>query len=279
MRVYEPASRSSPISRDATRYDAAVTAFDGLAPGERLPVSATLYTTYQRCPQQALARLQGVYAPATRASLKGSLAHRVFAHHLEKGPIDQSDFEQVCRQEIGASLGETMASLTMKPSEFRTMVGEVAELYDRFVAVPTDGFVEAEASIEVEPVDGVVLKGRVDAVFDDEGSVRIVDWKTGSDLTGSNSQLDFYAMVWSMAFGTSPRTLEAMSVRTGEKLVKTPTEADIECVQREVAEMVAELRSAISERGELPRTAGPFCRWCPLLDECSEGSAAVAILK
>ncbi len=256
-----------------------MTAFDELAPGERLPVSATLYTTYQRCPQQALARLQGIYAPATRASLKGSLAHRIFARHLENGPIDENDFEHVCRQEVGASLGETMASLAMKPSEFRTMVGEVSELYERFVAVPTDGFVEAEASIEVEPVDGVVLRGRVDAVFDDEGSVRIVDWKTGSDLTGADPQLEFYAMAWSMAFGTPPRTLEATSVRTGEKIVKKPTEADIERTQREVAEMVAELRSAISERRELPRTAGPFCRWCPLLDECSEGSAAVALLK
>jgi len=277
-RVYVSASDRRSLSEHDARYDVDVTAFDELGPGEALPVSATLYVTYLRCPQQALARLQGVYARTTRASFKGILAHRIFAHHLEEGPIDQHDFEQVCRREAGAHLGEMMASLGMKPSEFRVMVGEIAELYERFNAVPMDGFVEAEKSMEAEPVAGVRLRGRVDAVFNDAGSVRIVDWKTGSNIGGAEPQLDFYAMMWNEAFGSPPQSLEALSIRTGEKIVTRPSNDDIERVQRDVALMIAELRSAIKEHRELPRRAGPLCSWCPLLDDCSEGSAAVSIL-
>lgn len=255
-----------------------MTAFDDIVAGERISVSATLFTVYQKCPQQALGRLQGVYPPTTRASFKGSLAHRVFARHLEEGPIGGDVFEDVCRREVGSNLSGAMASLRMKPSEFRTVVTEIAALYGRFAELPVDGFVEAEMPIEVEPVDGVVIRGRVDAVFRDGDGVRIVDWKTGVSLDGAEPQLEFYAMAWEEAFGERPCVLEAVSVRTGEKIVTAPSGADIERVRREVSLMVGALRIAVADSRELPRTAGPFCRWCPLLDGCTEGQMATEIL-
>ena len=256
-----------------------MTRFDEVPDGEPFPVSATLYTTYLKCPQRALARLQGVYQPSSKASFKGLLAHRIFARHLEEGQIDDDAFPQVCRQEVGTHLGEMMASLAMKPSEFALIVRDVSDLYSKFAQIPTDGFTRSEASFEVEPVDGVKLRGRVDAIFDDNGSMRIVDWKTGSDLTGAVPQLDFYAMAWAKAFGSPPDTLEALSIRTGEKVVVVPTHNDIDLVESAVADMINILRSAIREHRELPRTAGPDCRWCPLLDDCDEGSSAMELLR
>lgn len=72
-------------------------------------------------------------------------------------------FEDVCRREVGSNLSGAMASLRMKPSEFRTIVTEIAALYERFAELPVDGFIEAEMPLEVEPVDGVVIRGRVGA--------------------------------------------------------------------------------------------------------------------
>ncbi|MCL1597909.1 MAG: PD-(D/E)XK nuclease family protein [Actinomycetia bacterium] len=255
-----------------------MTAFDDIVSGQRLSVSASLFVVYRRCPQQALSRLAGVYPPTTRASFKGSLAHRIFARHLEEGPIDDADFERVCRREAGSNLSGAMASLRMKPSQFRAITAEIADIYERFRAIPADGFVEAEAPIEVEPVDGVVIRGRVDAVFRQDGDVHIVDWKTGVGLDGAELQLDFYAMAWEMAFGERPCMLEAVSVRTGERLVRTPTDVDVERVRCDVARMVDELRLASAAGRELTRTAGPFCRWCPLLETCSEGATALDLL-
>jgi len=145
--------------------------FPDIAPGERIAVSATLYVTYRFCPQQALGRLQGEYPADSIASFRGSLAHRVFARHLTAGPIAEDDVIQVCRQEIGAPEGHLnmkLAPLELnRPSKLAPVLAEVGDLYDRFKRFPTDGFRDAEVSLEVEIGSDAVLRGRVDAIFDD----------------------------------------------------------------------------------------------------------------
>jgi CRISPR/Cas system-associated exonuclease Cas4 (RecB family) len=255
-----------------------MSSFRRIPPGDEFPVSATLYVTYLKCPQQALARLQGVYPVPSVAAFRGSLAHRIFARHLVDGPIAAEDFSLTCRQEAGTHFGGMMASLAMKPSEFRGMTDEIEQLYDRFKQVPTDGFEGAEVQVESEPVPGITLRGRVDAVFGDDDGTRIVDWKTGSYLDDSEPQLDFYAMAWRAANGSLPVAMEAVSLRTGEKRVSVPTEEGVARTEESVAAMIGELRSAIHDRSELTRSAGPYCRWCPLLDDCAEGTGALKIL-
>lgn len=222
--------------------------------------------------------MQGVYPAQTRAMFRGSLAHRIFARHLLDGPVEPEDFTAVCRQEAGEHLGGSMAALSLKPSEFRAITAEVEELYVRFKSLPMDGFRDAEVDITSEPVHGVILRGRVDAVFSDAGGVRIVDWKTGSHLDDAEPQLAFYAMAWWIAHRSLPRSLEAISLRTGERRVSVPSGTDVEVTERLVAEMITVLRRAMSNDSELSRTAGPHCRWCPLLAECAEGTTALAIL-
>jgi RecB family exonuclease len=256
-----------------------VSPFRRIPPGEEFPVSATLFVTYLKCPQQALARLQGVYPPATRAMFRGSLAHRVFARHLVDGVITPDDFTAACRQEAGAHLGGSMAELSLKPSEFRRITAEVEQLYDRFKSLPTDGFEDAEVDVQSEPVEGIALRGRVDAVFVEGDEVRIVDWKTGSSLDDAEPQLAFYAMAWQLANGSLPTTMEALSLKTGERRMTQPTEESAALTEMQVADMITALRGAMADRSEMPRTAGPHCRWCPLLDGCAEGAAALKILE
>ena len=253
--------------------------FDDIPDGEDFPVSATLFVTYRRCPQQALGRLQGIYGPPSRASFKGALAHRLFARHLEDGEIPKDDFDRVCRQETGANLNSQMASVGLKPSEFRAVVSEVRELYDTFTGLPTDGFSEAEASFESEVGGGVRLRGRIDAVFSSEKGDRIVDWKTSAYLAGdTEAQLGFYALAWVKLHGSRPSASEAISVTTGETVGVEVSDAALAETESEVAGMVTELREAMAEGTKLERTAGPHCSWCPLLDDCSEGRAAEALL-
>ena len=45
-----------------------------------------------------------------------------------------------------------------------------------------------------------------------------------------------------------------------------------------VAEMVGRLREALTAQQDLERLGGPWCRFCPLLDGCREGKAAVALV-
>ncbi|MGI9585591.1 MAG: RecB family exonuclease [Acidimicrobiia bacterium] len=253
--------------------------FADIPRGDDISVSATLFVTFIDCPQQALARLQGVYPQPTIAMFRGSLAHRIFARHLTDGPIADAELDAVCRSETGAHLNAQMSDVGLtKPSDFGVIVEQVREMYDRFRGIPTDGFDGAEVTIEHEVADDITLKGRVDAVFNDADGVRIVDWKTGSYLGSTKVQLDFYALAWTFATGATPSRTEAVSLSTGEKLVYEPTEGDLVETEGRLAAMIQELRAAMVSGAELARTGGPHCAWCPLLDTCDEGQSAAAVV-
>jgi len=252
--------------------------FPEIRPGEALKVSATLFQTFERCPEQAAGRLRGVYGPESRASFVGGLAHRVFARHLTEGPIGAGDFSAACREEIGSSMNPMLGALGLKPSELKTVVDEVGSLYERFRSLGAEGFEGAEVSLESEPVDGLTLRGRVDAVFGDgDAGTRLVDWKTGG-LGEPATQLGFYALLWALERDEIPGKVEAVSVSSGERFEEIPSRAGVTAIAGRVGEMVNDLRSSWDDGTDLPRVAGPWCRWCPLLDECSEGQAAKALL-
>lgn len=221
--------------------------------------------------------MRGVYGPESRSSFIGGLAHRVFARHLSTGPIDDADFAAVCREEIGGGMNPKLAALGLKPSQLSGVIEEVGGLYGRFKSLKAEGFAAAEVDLEAEPAEGVVLRGSIDAIFDDELGPRLVDWKTGN-LGDPDTQLSFYALLWAMEREEIPASLEAVSVKTGERSQTVPSRASIDVTATRAAKAVDALRRSWRHGSELERSAGPWCRWCPLLDECSEGRAAVAVL-
>ncbi len=246
-------------------------------PGEPLTISASLYITFARCPEQAAGRLRGEYPVETRRSFVGGLAHRIFARHLSRGPIEPGGFSAACREEIGSGMNQKLAALGVKPSELGRVIEEVGELYDRFRSLGADGFAGAEVHLEVEPAPALTLRGSVDAVFEEGGGVRLVDWKTGS-LGEPEPQLGFYALLWAMERGELPVRLEAVSVSSGERIESAPTRDDVEAVADRVSAVAGALRQAW-EGSPLERSAGPWCRWCPLLEQCDEGRSAAALLQ
>lgn len=248
-----------------------------MVPGDPVVVSASLYMTYSRCPNQALGRLRGVYPEESTASFRGGLAHRVFARHLASGPIPPDEFAGACREEIGSALNPKLGSLGLKPSQLASVISEVGDLYTKFKALSAEGFRIAECYLEIEPATDVTLRGSVDAVFDDADGVRLVDWKTGG-LYETEQQLGFYALLWSVERSQLPSHVEAISIGSGERISSVPTRASITDTAEKVACMVSDLRVALSSGGEeLVRIGGPWCRYCPLLATCNEGSAAVAV--
>jgi putative RecB family exonuclease len=243
-------------------------------------VSATLYRTFLTCPQQALGRLQGTYPAETVPGVRGQLAHRIFARHLAGGGIREADFSRACRQEIGSGLNPKLATLGItKPSQLGPIIAEVGDLYARFRRISTEGFRAAEVSLEVEMAPGVVLRGVIDAIFDDpDVGTRIVDWKTGPSLAEAVAQLEFYCLAWWLDRGELPGRAEAVSVATGERFCLTPRPPDVAATARTVAALAAAARAAFASGGDLERRGGPHCRYCPLVGECREGAAAVRVL-
>jgi hypothetical protein len=251
--------------------------FPQVVAGDSIAVSATLFMTYARCPDQALGRLRGFYPEESRASFKGGLAHRMFARHLGSGPIGEGDFDRVCKQEIGTALNPKLGALGMKPSQLTSVIKEVGDLYQRFKELSVAGFRVAECFVETEPSAGVMLRGSIDAVFDDDDGVRLVDWKTGG-LYETEQQLSFYALLWSLDRHELPARVEAVSIGSGERLTAEPTLDSIAETAAAVATLVNEMRTSLAAGEDgLARVGGPWCRYCPQLDVCEEGAAAVRV--
>ncbi len=252
--------------------------FPPVAPGEPVDISATTFAAYRRCPEQAAGRLRGEYGPDSRASFVGGLGHRIFARHLTAGPIARADLAQVCREEIGSGMNPKMASLGIRPSDLSGLIEEVGALYSRFRTLGFAGFDGAEVAIEATPLPGVLLKGKVDAVFTEGGETRLVDWKTGAVGDDAGAQLGFYALLWTLEHGAPPARVEAVSVTTGQRFEAVPTGASVADTAAEVAGMVDALRGSWASGADLERRGGPWCRYCPLLDGCVEGEAAQRVL-
>ena len=249
--------------------------------GEDVRVSATSYLAYKQCPARADARYQGNYGSASRSSFVGSLAHQVFRRHLVAGPIDETGFEQACREEIGGSsrLNNSMRDLNMKPSDLSGVFEEVRALYQRFVRFPQEGFEGAEIAFEIAVAAGVELVGQIDAVYTgDPDGHRLVDWKTG-ELGEAREQMGFYALLWMLDRKYLPVSIEAISVKTGERYSSVPVIGDVVKVAGEVTRMVDDLRRHWLSGAEFEKRGGPWCQYCPVLEGCSEGEATVRILE
>lgn len=221
--------------------------------------------------------MRGVYGPESRRSFAGALAHRIFARHLADGEIPAERLAAVCREEIGSAMNSKLVELRLRPSQLDGVIGEVSHLYGRFRGLDTGGFAGAEVPIGAEPAEGVALRGVVDAVFDRPGlGIRLVDWKTGG-IGDPRLQLGFYAMVWTLERRELPARMEALSIRTGEHVEEVPTRAGIQGIADRAGSAVDALRRAWDDGRALDRVAGPWCRWCPLLEECSEGATAASL--
>jgi PD-(D/E)XK nuclease superfamily len=257
-----------------------VISFPPVPAGDAIKVSATTYLSFRQCPAQAEARLQGVFSAESKASFTGALAHRLFARHLNTGPIE--DVNQAIREEIGAALNGKMAAIGIhRPSELTEMIRQASALYARFRSFPSEGFEAAEISLEAAASDGVTLIGKIDAVFRDGQPGPILrDWKTGG-LGEPLEQLFFYALVWVLERDEMVAAVEAVSLETGERMRRTPSIGDLTTIAAHIADLVTQIRMGWSSNAgsQVPseRRAGPWCRYCPILEDCPEGQSAEAI--
>lgn len=136
----------------------------------------------------------------------------------------------------------------------------------------------AEAPFEIE-IDGRRIRGKVDAVYAEEGSWEIVDYKSGRPSTTEAKlvQLEAYAVAATEgALGsTTPNELTVTFAYFGvAPAVEDSHTADEEWVtgaRRHVGDLLV-----VAEEGPWPAAPGPDCRWCDFLHHCDAGKAATA---
>lgn len=114
------------------------------------------------------------------------------------------------------------------------------------------------------PVAGVLDM----VVLRKDGSVAVIDYKTGARKASHEEQLLLYALLWWRVTGCRPSHVAAQYLDSEWEL--QPTEADLLSTERAVAE---EIGWAADVLAALPAPAKPgeTCRWCPVRARCDEG--------
>lgn len=252
-----------------------------LLPGPVLAssVSVTNLVSFARCPRQYYwLAIKPLPRRGSAAARLGTETHR-WIEQRGRGQVGLPRlFEPVPTPvEIDPGAGQARS---VEPA---AAASALAGLQSAFLATPY-------AALEPRRIEapfvlglaGRLVTGRVDAIYQRDGEVDVVDFKTGrppdaGDL-GASVQLDTYAVaavdVWSEDPARLRTTYCYLAVDGGFRLISSPW----------TAERVADARRALKatlrrlDDGAWPATAGPWCRRCEWQQVCKAGQSFLATL-
>ncbi|HTJ75309.1 MAG TPA: ATP-dependent DNA helicase [Acidimicrobiales bacterium] len=230
----------------------------GVPPAARVAppaLSVTGLVTYARCPKQFY---WTVVRPLPRRS---SPAARL-----------GTEIHRWIEQRAGRQL------TLIEPHEPPAEPGVAAGLRASFLASPWASLdpTRVEAPF-VLAVGGHLVRGRVDAVYQRDGRMELVDFKTGRQAAegdrGAGTQLDLYGLAAVDAWGADPAALRTtycyLRADGPPLLVESDWDAaTVDAVRARLAAHLDALRA-----GQFTPTAGPWCRGCDFLSFCPAGQA------
>ena len=230
------------------------------APADSRSVSVTGLVTYAQCPQRFFwSEVDRLPRRRNPAAVAGTELHRRIELH-QRGQVP---FEQL-QPELYDAVDEAAGSGGFK-----------AFLASRYGTERPD---LVEAPFIVTLGNGYQVRGRIDAVYRNQGNWEIVDFKSGrpKDEPSRMIQLQAYAVAATRAdFGVSPpERIEVTFAYLGGGLTVHTESADPPWRQRAEEELVR-LTDAIDE-GEYQATPGDWCHHCDFLRFCEPGKQEVA---
>jgi DNA helicase-2/ATP-dependent DNA helicase PcrA len=220
-------------------------------------LSVSGLVAYARCPRQCYwSVIEPRPRPASAAARVGSLIHG----WIERRAAGQGSLLPV----------ENPTSDSPSPDP-------LARLQAAFLASPYGGLqpLAVERPFAVS-VGEAVVRGRVDALYDREGRLEVVDFKTGNrpcaDDRAAGLQLDLYALAAVDAWDRAPEDVRTTEwyLAAGEGHSRTFDSCEIARVRRRVAEALEGLAA-----GRFAPEPGSYCNRCAFLGLCRTGQAAL----
>lgn len=222
--------------------------------------------------------------PPSRDALRGTVVHKVLEQLFDLPAPDRTPdraagmiedaYRLVLAEEPSAAVDED--GLTGWLESCRTVLGRYFDLEDPRRLEPA----EREAYVETLLDSKLLLRGVVDRIdVAPDGSVRIVDYKTGRSISESREgsalfQLRFYALVLWRSRGVVPSLLQLLYLGNGETLSYAPDEADLVATERLLGALWEAIRAA-HESGEFQAQRSAVCGWCSFQAHCPEFGGTV----
>ncbi|MDQ3896056.1 MAG: ATP-dependent helicase [Actinomycetota bacterium] len=230
-------------------------------------LSVTGLVTYARCPKQFY---WSVVRPLPRRSTAAARLGTEIHRWIEQRAGGQLSLIEPEPDEVGDDL---------EPDRLPGGTDVAAALRASFLASPWASLdpVRVEAPF-VLAVGGHLVRGRVDAVYERDGRLELVDFKTGRPAAegdrAAGTQLDLYGLAAVDAWGTEPERLRTTYcyLRTDGPPLVVESEWDASTLAG-VRRRLASTLDALAEARFAP-TPGTWCGGCDFLSFCPAGQAA-----
>lgn len=230
-----------------------------IAPEKTRVVSVTGLVTYAQCPKRFFwSEIDPLPRRRNPAAIAGTDLHRRIELH-QRGQIPFDDFEPGLYDAMDEAEGSG---------------GFKAFLDSRFSSQPA-ALIEAPFTLRTE--SGYEVRGRIDAIYEQDGNWEIVDFKSGRrrDEPARLVQLKAYALAADrFDFGIDqPREIDVSFAYLGGGLDVHTVRADQ--AWREAAALEVESLTAGIEGEGFEPVPGPWCTHCDFLRFCPEGRREV----
>lgn len=232
------------------------------ASGGSRAVSVTGLVTYAQCPKRYYwSDVDPLPRRRSHAATIGTEIHRRIELH-QRGQVPFEDLEPDLYDAVDTpEAGDTGGFRAYEDSR-------LASERALFVEVP----------FSVETANGYTVRGRIDAIYEDDGHWEVVDFKSGrrKDDPSRMVQLEAYAVaVDEVDFGApKPDTVDVTFAYLGGGLEEVTTRADSDWIQR-AREHLNELSGSI-EAGRFEPSPGEWCHNCDFLQFCEPGQREVS---
>lgn len=260
----------------------------GDSSAEREHRSVSQYNTYQRCPYAyKLQRLDKVWQRPAAWLAQGSAVHEAAeAWELSLREMDVEDAKDVFRSsyadhinaaaEITPNFGEWFGSGPYAGEtdiERRYHIGlqhieRYIDYYERtpqevIYLDPSTGVLSVELGFDID-LDGVLIRGYIDAIIQCGSDIIVRDLKTGNK-PGDEFQLAVYAVGVEEMIGLKPNRLDYFMSKTG----KPTKNYDVgDWGKERITEMFGELEDNIKAERFDPKPDPKTCMFCDVRSSC-----------
>jgi len=239
---------------------------------EQLRLSPSRINDFTKCPQLYKYRaIDLLPEPPSIDAERGKLIHSVLEDIFELPAPDRT------LASVIDLLPPAWAEQLEKTPELASLVLDEKEWIDRAHSLLSNYFslenpttfesTYRELHLERDISDEIYLHGYVDRLdVAPTGEVRIVDYKSGkSPKSGWEEkalfQLRVYALLYWKNHGVLPRMLKLIYLGDVKTIESQPTEAQLLSTEKKLANIGAEILSAI-DSNEFPTRKSKLCDWC-----------------
>ena len=258
----------------------AIAEFSARLGGESLWVAKGFLSSVHGCEVSHLAPDEFEWRPSTAA---GFVAHKAIELALnwrgEPVPAVVVD-EAIARLgDETSNRGGYVAGLTDADyADLRSRaVDRVTKFLQDFPPLPPTSHPVLETSARWKPPGTIEFSGKADLVVGrpngNESRLLIIDLKSGGKSPNHRADLRFYALLQTLRHRVPPRKLVTYYLDYAEADVEDVTEGAIRSALIRTLEGIERHIELKIDGRDPEKRVGRACRWCPLLDECNEGTA------